>query len=124
MSKNKKIFLGILTLLPVVFLIIYVFAMFFSVFGFMHMAQNGHQPSEEAIFGTFASVFVLFGFIFLSTIGLLIFYITHAARNPKFSDSDRLLWILICVFAGFIGFIIYWYIHIWKNTEITHEKLF
>jgi len=117
MTKIKKIVLGILTILPIFLLIIYFIAMFFSVFGLTFMAQHGNQPDSNLIFKSFAVIFVFFGLIFLLTIGMYIFYIMHAAKNPKFDESNRLIWILINIFGGHIGNIIYWYLHIWKEEE-------
>lgn len=66
---------------------------------------------------------LLFGYIgiiiFLS-IGLLIYYLIHIAKNPKFKQdsTSKLVWILIVLLAGAIGMLVYFFIEIWPEKKL------
>lgn len=114
MTKNKKILLGILTFLPYVFIAIYFFAFFISFSGIFIASHNNYEPNPDILFGNFALVFIIIMLASLLSIGLMIYYIIHIANNPKFDETNRLIWILIIIFANLIGYSIYWYLQIWK----------
>jgi hypothetical protein len=115
MSKQGKILLGILSMLPLVLLGIYTL-LFMNVFAtsFSQTTQKDGPP-----------VFVLQGWnellvtlaIFIAlTLGLLIYYINHAISNQKIDGPDRIVWVLIFLFAGIVGYPVYWYMKIWRTT--------
>jgi hypothetical protein len=70
----------------------------------------------------FAGMGVFFLFLLLmifTSLGSLIFYIMHAVQNPNLKQGNTLVvWILLFVFVGGIGKLIYWIIEILgkKNT--------
>jgi len=47
----------------------------------------------------------------------LIFYIIHAINNKAIDSNERIIWILIFIFAGMIGFPVYWFMRIWQTKE-------
>ena len=51
----------------------------------------------------------------LLSIGLLIFFIMHLLRHKALDSTERIIWILVFLFAGIIGYPIYWYMRIWKD---------
>ena len=112
MSRSAKIFLGILTLLPFVF-----FAMYLSVFFSFFREMMYHRSSSEDIFFRFAPAFVYIGLVVVSKIGLMIYYLIHAVNNKKLDSTERIVWILIFIFVGLIGYPIYWYMRIWKEDS-------
>jgi hypothetical protein len=63
----------------------------------------------------FGPLFIVgFGMGILS-IGLLIFFIMHLIRNKAMDSTERIIWILVFLFAGIVGYPIYWYMRVWKN---------
>ena len=121
MSKSSKIFLGIITLLPIVGMGIYIFT-FFTTFTELHdltMTNNG--PNQTLPFDFFRQFFTIAIWAILSalfSLGLLIYYIIHAINNKAIDGNERLVWILIFIFAGMIGFPIYWYMRIWQEQPV------
>ena len=115
MSRSGKIFLGILTFLPFVLFAIYI-AVFISFFFEIFRNQSAQANPEEIPFAIIPIIVfaVLMG---LATLGLLIYYIIHAVNNKKLDSTERLIWILVFLFAGMIGFPIYWYMRIWKENS-------
>lgn len=112
MSPAKKILIGIFTISQVVILVM-IFAFFFSQLKELELASQRHhgEPPEE--FFTFMAGF--FGgmvVLFLLSVGNIIFYCIHAYRNPAVRQDMRIVWMLIFIFGGFMGELVYFYIHI------------
>jgi hypothetical protein len=58
---------------------------------------------------------VITGGISLLSIGLLVYFILHAAKHKKMDPTERVIWILVFVLGGIICYPIYWYMKIWKE---------
>lgn len=43
------------------------------------------------------------------TLAALILFIIHVIHNKSLPDNERIVWVLVFVFAGMIGFPIYWF---------------
>ena len=114
MSRSQKFFLGILTFLPFILFAIYI-AFFITLF-FDFFRQPQVLEDHEFFFANFYPVAAIGLLMALSSLGLLIYYIIHAVNNKQIDSSERLIWILVFIFAGMIGFPIYWYMRIWKQT--------
>jgi type II secretory pathway component PulF len=117
MSRSSKLFIGILSFLPIVL----AFVMFFMVLRliptFIEWSNNGdnYEPATQEVFSVFGPMFILgFGMGILS-IGLLIFFIMHLVRHKAMDSTERIIWILVFLFAGIVGYPIYWYMRVWKN---------
>jgi len=117
MKKSSKILLGILTVLPLILFTLY-FVNFFSLFlTHFHELENntGEFPIEF-----FRSVFGAFIFLILAIVirlGLMIFYIIHASDNRKKDTTKKIMWILILVFIGTIGSILYFFMEIYPSND-------
>ncbi len=110
MSKGQKIFLGILSFLPVFFIFAFIVAMIFVV---RDVVANG-EP-DPSVFAGFLPFFILIALSSLLSFALLIYYIIHAVNNTRISSNERIVWILVFIFAGIIGLPIYWYMRVWKE---------
>jgi hypothetical protein len=51
----------------------------------------------------------------LLSLGLLIFFIIHLVRSKAMDSTERIIWVLVFLFAGIIGYPIYWYMRVWKD---------
>jgi hypothetical protein len=116
MSRSGKIFLGVLTFLPFIMFAIYI-AVFISFF-FEIFRNQSVQPYPGEIPFAIIPIIDFALLMALATLGLMIYYIIHVVNNKKIDSTERLIWILVFLFAGMIGFPIYWYMRIWKeNTD-------
>lgn len=114
MSRSSKLFIGILSFLPIILLVVF-FIMIFSMFH-VFFEWDKYEPAPQEVFSTMAPLFVLgFGMGILS-IGLLIFFIMHLIRNKAMDSTERIIWILVFLFAGIVGYPIYWYMRVWKDS--------
>ena len=114
MSKSRKLLLGILSFLPMILIVLY-FISFFSFFiTILRHAQEEDQLQQLVLerIGWVIGVALLMGFI---SLGLKIYFIIHAINNATIDSTERLVWILVFIFAGMIGYPVYWYMRIWKE---------
>lgn len=119
MNRTSKVLLGILSILPLVLLVAY-FISFFFFFTSMIAEAGQHAPGDNNfplhMLGNFGMLFLIIGLMALLNLGLLVYYIIHAVNNKTIESAERIIWVLIFVFAGMIGFPIYWYMRIWKTA--------
>lgn len=122
MSNSKKIWLGILTFLPFILVVIY-FALFFTVLlGNIHQLEQTHH--DEFPIELIQSIFIIFIPIFLSiviTLIIMIYYIVHANNNPNNDNSKKIMWTLILVFITSIGSLVYYFVEILPNKNNLPE---
>ncbi|MBX3256965.1 MAG: PLDc N-terminal domain-containing protein [Chitinophagaceae bacterium] len=118
MSKSSKIILGIITLLPFFFMAGY-FLWFMSFFTKMSANIGTGDPDTvpRLMFENMGWMFLFIGMAMLISFGLMIYYIVHVVNNKKIDSNERLVWILVFIFANMIGYPIYWYMRIWKAEE-------
>ncbi len=122
MKKSTKIWLGILTSLSILFFIIYLVGIFTIFINHIFELESG---TSEFPLIFFKSIIGIFSFLFLSLIlkmGLMIYYVIHASNNANNDSSKKIMWILILVFVGFIGNIVYYFLEILPLKEINLEQ--
>lgn len=113
MSKNSKTFIGILSFAPVILTII-IIAMIFNLVP-QFIVWDKHEPDFYTVFTTISPLIVTAVICGLISLGLLIFFIIHMLNHKKMESVEKLIWILVFLFVGFIGYPIYWYMRIWKE---------
>jgi hypothetical protein len=120
MSKQGKIFLGVLSFLPLVLITIY-FLMFLNVFttSFSQTTQKNGPP--VFVLSGWNELLVTIALFIVLTLGLLIYYINHAISNERIEGSDRVLWVLVFLLAGIFAYPVYWYIKIWKRPDAVGQ---
>jgi len=116
MSRGSKLFVGLASFLPIVFLIM-LLIMFFNLFPTMIRWQD-YEPDPYSVFETIRPIFIVGLFTGLVSLGLLVFFIIHMINNKKIDTSERIIWILVFLFAGIVGYPIYWYMRVWNDQSI------
>jgi TM2 domain-containing membrane protein YozV len=119
MSKNIKLLVGLLTLLPLIGFGFYIWT-FIKIF--MSIASAG-APDAVAIGSDFMPIITTLLLTVLMSIGLLVFYIVHAVKNKSLTSDERLMWILLFVFISTIAFMIYWALKIWNEEAPKTEAI-
>ncbi len=120
MKKSTKFWLGILTFIPVIFIGIFIF-LFLTLF----LTNIYNFESQESNFRVdfFGSMIVSFVFLVIALIvklGLLIYYVIHVSDNKNNDSTKKIMWILILVFVGTIGSVIYYFMEI---LPLPNDKL-
>lgn len=113
MSRSSKLFIGLLSFLPILLLV----ALFVMIFRLIpeFIEWSNYEPEPQDVFSAFGPVFILGLFMGLLSLGLLIFFIIHLVRNKAMDTTERVIWVLVFLFAGIIGYPIYWYMRVWKD---------
>ena len=123
MSKNKKLLIGIFSILPLLLFAVYMVSMVsFFIHIFRETAISGKDP-EDLIYPGFANMagmiitMVLLG---LLSLGVMVYFIVHAINNQLINRDERLIWILVFIFVGMVTFPIYWYLRIWQTPKVLN----
>jgi len=117
MKKSSKIWLGILTFLPILF-IAFFFISFFTVLitQIPELENNSNEFPREFLKSIFGAILFLILAIIIK-IGLMIYYIIHASDNIINDNTKKIMWILILAFIGTIGSILYYFMEIYPSNN-------
>jgi len=114
MSKSRRLLLGILSVLPMILLVVYIFTFFtFIIHILKHAQQEDIMP--DMMLGNIAWMIIVVLLLAVSSLALLIYFIIHVINNKTVDSTERIIWVLIFIFAGMVGFPVYWYMRIWKE---------
>ncbi len=111
MLNNSKL-QAFLAIAPMVLFAVLFIGYFAFIFTMVFQVENmENEPPPFGFFAGFGVFFVLIMLTVLLSLFSLVFFILHAAKNPNLENNNsnmRLVWILIMVFVGGIGQLIYW----------------
>ncbi|SRR6266498_4510071 len=110
MNKSTKILLGLATLWPFLYMILFFVFIFSSI---LFMPRPGAEESGPPFF------FAVFIALHLSTMlwimGLTVFYMVNVFRNDRVDKDKKVLWAVVMFMGNMIAMPIYWYLYIWKE---------
>ncbi|MEN8125145.1 MAG: PLDc N-terminal domain-containing protein [Bacteroidota bacterium] len=121
MKKSTKIWLGILTFLSVLFFVIYIVGIFTLIVSHIPELENNNGEFPLEFFKSFIVILIFILIAIIIKFGLMIYYIIHASNNVNNDSSKKIMWILILVFVGFIGNIVYYFLEILPLKEVKPE---
>ncbi len=79
---------------------------------------ENYEPSAQEVFGVFGPLFMLGIIMGILSLGLLVFFIMHLVQNKNMEGIEKVIWILVFLFVGFVGYPIYWYMRVWKDEPV------
>lgn len=113
---QSKFWQAFFAIAPIVLLFVFFIGYFVFVFSMITEIQEIEADgavSPSFIFGRLLWFFVAVLLMVLISLGSLIFFIVHAVQNPNLKENNLLLvWILLFVFIGGLGQLLYWIIEI------------
>jgi hypothetical protein len=113
MSRIKKIWLGIASFWPIIYMALFILFAFLMV-----LLAPGSGGELEGVFAIMFLLLMLIHFITIALIlGLMIYYIIDAVKSESLSQNGKIGWIVALFFGGFFAMPFYWYLNIWKKTE-------
>lgn len=119
-SKFWQAFFALAPIIMFFILIIAYLGFVFSMIGNIEEIEAAGNASASLILGRIGLFFVLIVLTAMISVASLVFYIVHAVQNPNLKENNLLLvWILLFVFVGGIGKLIYWIIEIVNKREQT-----
>jgi hypothetical protein len=113
---HNKYWQAFFALSPIIILFIMMlgyFAVLFSIFSNIPELEQAHNEPPELILQWVGSFMVVIFLVILLSVSSLVFYIVHAVQNPNLKQGHMLLlWILLFIFVGGLGELIYWLVEI------------
>lgn len=113
MSRSSKLFIGLLSFLPIILGIVFLITLLNMFPEFIYWDKN--EPDAFTVFQTIRPIIILGILLAFLSICLLVFFIMHLVRNKKIESTERIIWVLVFLFAGGIGYPVYWYMRVWKE---------
>jgi hypothetical protein len=111
MKKPGKILLGLGTLWPFVYMILF-FVFIFSSFLFM----SGSRGQESGPPFLFVLIFPIHLLTMLWIMGLTVFYMVNVFKNDRVDKDKKVLWAVVLFMGNMIAMPIYWYLYIWREA--------
>ena len=120
MTKNKKVLIGIVAFLPLIFFLIYMgtfISYILDTVRYEALGDGEELPTQfvSNMIGIVVSA-VIMG---LLSLGVLVFFIVHCINNTVVTSDERIMWILLFIFVGMVVFPIYWYMKVWKQPTVA-----
>ena len=123
MKKSTKVLLGIATIWPVLYLFLFMLAMFlmFALIPSGPGSGNGEPGSVLFPLG-FLTIFVLHILTIFGHMGLTVFYIIRVFKTERLDQNLKIMWTLLLFFFGFFAQPVFWYLYIWRGMPETHSQ--
>ena len=106
LSKAKKIFIGILTLWPIVCMFVFMALIMVMMASTMHTPQP--QPPK-----LFFVIFALHFFTIVYMFGLIGFYIYYIFKTDRVAKDKKALWAVVIFLGNMIAMPVFWFLYIW-----------
>lgn len=110
LSRPMALLLGLLSAWPFVYFVGFMAAMAVT------LTSSGGPFGDPSSFGV---IFVLHLLTTVLSMGLLVFYVTHAFKTPRIAQDQRVLWLLVLFMGNMLAFPIYWYLHVWRRDAAS-----
>ncbi len=120
MSRRKKNWLLFYSLLPTISFIGIFVVMFGSAFAFADWdAPYGQEPemSWRGLFTLYLGSFGMMGVFFISYIAISIYFVVHAFNDKSLDTSQRIIWAVLLLMAGFFMPIVYYFVRIHHDQK-------
>jgi hypothetical protein len=116
MQKPGKLFVGALTLWPLIYMVLFFIFIFSTILFPPEPTEGGFQP-------IFAMIFGLHLLTMLIIMGLTVFYMVDVFRNNRVDKDKKVLWAVVIFLGNMIAMPIYWYLYIWKEPAVAGQPL-
>jgi len=110
MNKTIKLLLGLLTVWPFAYLILF-FVVILSMIFFAGAEPGAGPPPAIAL------IFPLHILTMLVSLALTVFYMVNVFRNDRVEKDKKVLWAVVLFLGNAIAMPIYWYLYIWKEAQ-------
>jgi hypothetical protein len=127
MKKSTKIWLGIATIWPIVYMFLF-FLVIFSVFIMAALNPGAHAPVDNSpasiLFPIgFMGFFVLHMLTIVGTLALTVFYIIRVIKTEQLDQNMKIMWLLLLFFMGMLAQPVFWYLYIWRGApNLSNEQ--
>ena len=113
MKKPTKVFLGLLTLWPFAYLILFFFVIVSTIVFAPGTGEAGPPP-------LIALILPLHLLTMLLVMALMVFYIVNVFKNNRVDKDKKVLWAVVLFLGSMLAMPVYWYIYIWKDAALPN----
>lgn len=127
MKKSGKVWLGIATIWPIVYMFLFMVGIF-SVMIFAGLQGNPPNPGPPApgslLFPLgFMALFAVHMVTILGTLALTVFYIIRVFKTERLDQNMKIMWMLLLFFVGMFAQPVFWYLYIWRDPpQLTAQE--
>jgi len=114
-SGDKELIVGILSFLPLAYLIIFIILMFALAGSIVSNPDSDLSPSTETLVTILAYLFFPISILMLSLIFNFIYY--YVFRGDRVPKDIRIQWAILLIFINVFALPFFWYKYVWKNDE-------
>ena|SRR6478672_8369117 len=114
--KPLAIVIGLLTIWPFVYMLLFVLFFVVMVFSVMQHLPQQHQSGS----GIFPYIVIPHVGTILLMFALMAFYIVHVFKNAALKDDRRTLWAVVLFMGLPFSAPVYWWLFIWRPAR-GHE---
>jgi hypothetical protein len=119
LGQGQKLILGFFTLLPFLLIPYYLYEFFQFFTEIIQTSVHHEEPDPLVMMQFMMPMFAAIGILSLTSLALLVFYIVHVVNNSVITGNERIVWILLFVFAGMIAFPVYFFMRVWKDVPVV-----
>jgi hypothetical protein len=114
MQKPTKLFLGILTLWPIIYVCLFILFFFSAILFGPGPAEpgSGMQPMM-------AFILILYLLTVILILALTVFYIVDIFRNDRVDKDKKVLWAVVIFMANAFAMPVYWYLYFWREPSLA-----
>jgi len=123
MNKSTKIWLGILTFLPMFLIFAYIFYIFTAFIPTAIRLENSHQEVPVELFQSISVMILFIALAIIIKMAIMIYYIVHASNNPKNENNTKIMWIVLLVLVGTISSIVYYFLEILPSKDNSNQSI-
>lgn len=116
MKQLTRLLLGLATLWPFAYLILFFVVIFATEF---FMPGSRQQPGPPPLI---ALILPLHFFTMLVVLALLVFYIVNVFKNDRVEKEKKALWAIVLFMGSMIAMPIYWYLYIWNSAPVLSNS--
>lgn len=126
MKKSTKVWLGIATGWPILYMFIFIAAiMLLMIFAPQSGGPSAPDPGESV------SLLLPIGFValmaahmitILGSLALTVFYVIRIFKTEQLDQNMKIMWTLLMFFTGMLAQPIFWYLYIWREVPIAAEQ--
>ena len=113
MSKLKATILGVCTVWPIVYMVLFMSVIFSQFINFSTPSQTTHTEMPLI----FKIIFPLHFMTMVWIIALTVIYIRHIFKSSAVPAEKKTLWAVVIFLGNMVSMPIYWYLYIWKKVE-------
>jgi hypothetical protein len=126
MKKSTKIWLGIATIWPIIYLLFF-FVVIFSVIIIAGLNPGPHVPVDNSpasiLFPVgFMAIAVIHMLTIMGSLAMTVFYIIRVFKTEQLDQNMKIMWTLLLFFMGVMVQPVFWYLYIWREAPAIENE--